>query len=339
MAQYGTSVHSMVIDRRELDDPLQYKIYFFISFIGGFMSGLSSTIIGYPLDNIRIRLQTIDNANGTSEYEGTWDCIVKTVEYEGFSGLYKGVSANFYGVVPLWTVLMMSYDCTIRLQQKYWPSHQKMYHCRHYFIAGATGGFFTTLVITPLEQVRNLLAIQRTNKETIYEGFWDCITRIYQKDGVSGLYKGLLITWLRDIPSSGIFYVVAESILCFVQLHEWPSPNMSDLAGNAVGGVIAGFIYWIWALPFDTWRNRVQVHKENGDAWKELRDLVREEGIAGLYRGFIPTFVRGIPVNAMVFVTNFYTKKWLTKSVRWYLIKYGKRVSPPSISPSRVWIR
>lgn len=54
-----------------------------------------------PIWVIKTRLQ-LDRANPGGllgkQYNGIWDCLRKTVRYEGIRGLYKGLSASYLGV-------------------------------------------------------------------------------------------------------------------------------------------------------------------------------------------------------------------------------------------------
>ena len=57
--------------------------------IAGTMGGMNVCFVGHPFDTLKVRLQTqpIDKPI----YTGVKDCFIKTIKWEGVSGLYKGV--------------------------------------------------------------------------------------------------------------------------------------------------------------------------------------------------------------------------------------------------------
>jgi len=56
------------------------------SLVSGAVSGMLGVATGFPLETLRVRVQT---QVAHSEYRGPWDCLFKTVRGEGFRGLYK----------------------------------------------------------------------------------------------------------------------------------------------------------------------------------------------------------------------------------------------------------
>lgn len=65
------------------------------------------------------------------------------------------------------------------------------------------------------EQIKELgLQCQTNTRSAVtYNGIIDCVRKIYVNEGVRGFYKGLTPNMLRIFPSSGIFFLVYESVL------------------------------------------------------------------------------------------------------------------------------
>jgi len=56
--------------------------------------------------------------------------------------------------------------------------------------------------------------VQSNNKQAVtYEGVIDCAQKILKNEGVRGFYKGLTPNMVRIFPSSGLFFLVYESVL------------------------------------------------------------------------------------------------------------------------------
>lgn len=61
---------------------------------------------------------------------------------------------------------------------------------------------FCTVVATPVELVKTRLQVQRSSKvNSYYNGIFDCLKKTYIYNGIRGIYKGNLITNLREIPA------------------------------------------------------------------------------------------------------------------------------------------
>ena len=90
------------------------------NFIAGGAGGISLVLSGHPLDTIKVRLQTIPFPKPGQKpmYTGMWDCVTKTVKYEGiFRGLYKGMSAPLVGVTPIFALNFFGNDFGKKIQQ------------------------------------------------------------------------------------------------------------------------------------------------------------------------------------------------------------------------------
>ena len=68
------------------------------SFIAGIVAALTSN----PIDLAKSRLMSMKpDANGNMPYNGTLDCILKTVRQEGIGSVYKGLVPTIARQVPL----------------------------------------------------------------------------------------------------------------------------------------------------------------------------------------------------------------------------------------------
>jgi solute carrier family 25 (mitochondrial phosphate transporter), member 23/24/25/41 len=67
---------------------------------GGIAGALAQTV-SYPLDLIRRRMQVQDFVPGAVKYSGVSDAIVSIIRAEGWTALYKGLTANYCKVTAL----------------------------------------------------------------------------------------------------------------------------------------------------------------------------------------------------------------------------------------------
>ncbi|XP_076927549.1 mitochondrial uncoupling protein 3-like [Bidens hawaiensis] len=74
--------------------------------LASMMSGLSATTISCPADVVKTRMM---NQVG-NEYTSSYDCLVKTVRFEGFRALWKGLFPTWARLGPWQFVFWVSYE-------------------------------------------------------------------------------------------------------------------------------------------------------------------------------------------------------------------------------------
>uniref|UniRef100_UPI00398F8050 mitochondrial carnitine/acylcarnitine carrier protein-like n=1 Tax=Pristiophorus japonicus TaxID=55135 RepID=UPI00398F8050 len=273
------------------------------NFYAGGVGGVCLILAGHPLDTVKVRLQTQPKpVPGCSLlYRGAFDCLRKTVAREGLLGLYKGMAAPIIGITPITAVVFFGYGLGKKLQQKHPEdplSHGQL------FAAGMLAGVFSTAIISPVERVKCLLQIQANSGEIKYTGPGDCVRQLYRSSGLQGIYKGTVLTLLRDVPATGVYFLSYEWLK---DLLTPQGQSVSELSAPRIlfAGGMAGIFNWVVAIPADVLKSRFQTAPDamypNGFR-DVLRDLVRDEGIGSLYKGFSVVMLRAFPANAACFL-------------------------------------
>uniref|UniRef100_A0A8C9Q723 Mitochondrial carnitine/acylcarnitine carrier protein n=1 Tax=Spermophilus dauricus TaxID=99837 RepID=A0A8C9Q723_SPEDA len=262
------------------------------NFVAGGFGGVCLVFVGHPLDTVKVRLQTQPPSlpGQPPMYSGTIDCFRKTLIREGITGLYRGMAAPIIGVTPMFAVCFFGFGLGKKLQQK---SPEDVLSYPQLFAAGMLSGVFTTGIMTPGERIKCLLQIQASSGETKYTGTLDCAKKIYQEFGIRGIYKGTVLTLMRDVPASGMFFMTYECV------SELSAPRI------LVAGGIAGIFNWAVAIPPDVLKSRFQTAppgKYPNGFRDVLRELIRDEGITSLYKGFNAVMIRAFPANAACFL-------------------------------------
>lgn len=75
--------------------------------LSSMMSGLSATIISCPADVVKTRMM---NEEGKFKYKSSYDCLVKTVRFEGLRALWKGFFPTWARLGPWQFVFWVSYE-------------------------------------------------------------------------------------------------------------------------------------------------------------------------------------------------------------------------------------
>ncbi|KAK9889496.1 hypothetical protein WA026_004774 [Henosepilachna vigintioctopunctata] len=263
-----------------------------------------STTVTKKMQVYTVRLQTmpIPKAGQVPLYNGTFDCLKKTVRNEGFRGLYKGMGAPLIGVAPIFAISFMGYGVGKKIFGPSKESNQK-FTFGQYFIAGAFSGIFTTLIMAPGERIKCLLQIQQgANAPKIYSGPVDVVKKLYKEGGIRSIYRGSAATILRDVPASGMYFLTYEAMKDYITDYGQHQPS---ILGTIAAGGSAGIANWLVGMPPDVLKSRLQTAPE-GKYPNGMRDvfkiLIKTEGIGALYKGIVPVLLRAFPANAACFV-------------------------------------
>lgn len=180
------------------------------------------------------------------------------------------------------------------------------------FICGGTAGALSRTAVSPMERVKVLFQIQGTGSSQSYKkGTLSTILQIYREEGYRGLFRGNGINCIRIVPYTAIQYSVYEKLKMFVTHGERPLETAEKLFAGMAAGVasVAG------TYPMDLVKTRLSVltakslkgvHTEAAaidlSMWGNLKEIyLKEGGVRGLYRGFVPTSLGVAPYVSLNF--------------------------------------
>ncbi|XP_062871595.1 mitochondrial carnitine/acylcarnitine carrier protein [Trichomycterus rosablanca] len=272
------------------------------NFVAGGVGGACLLLAGHPLDTIKVRLQTQPRASCSQYvmYTGTYDCFRKTVSREGVLGLYKGMGAPLAGVAPMMAISFFGFGLGKQLLQSD-PSVPITY--TQTYLAGMLAGVFTTVIVAPGERIKCLLQVQTISGQMKYAGPLDCAVKLYKEKGIRSVYKGTVLTLIRDVPSTGLYFLTYE-YLKNVLTPEHESVDQLSMPRILLAGGTAGIVNWAVALPPDVLKSNFQTAADG--RYRGLvdvfRSLLREEGATALYKGLSAVMLRAFPANAACFL-------------------------------------
>ena len=285
--------------------------------LAGSFSGFVCKIGEYPLDTVKVLVQTAPK--GT--YDGPIDCLTKTVRNNGFLTLYQGLTAPLLGSMLECATLFFAFgavkDALGVPQRETLEDRVPMWK---YCVAGGGSGFFSATVLTPVELVKCSLQAQIAGSGgaagSEFKGPVDIVRRVLQKEGVRGLWKGNVSCLAREIPGNVAWYGAYEGgvRLAQTQLH-YNAKDDLPLQYHALAGAGAGAAYWGVPYPADTIKSRIQTDPRfaSSSIAQVARTVVKEEGVAALYRGCGITCARAMPSHAALFYCYEIANRYLLK--------------------------
>ncbi|KAL6254168.1 hypothetical protein P5V15_014793 [Pogonomyrmex californicus] len=271
-----------------------------LDFFAGCLGGCAGIIVGYPLDTIKVHMQTQDYRN--PRYRGIWDCFRTILANESVSGLYKGLTSPVAGVAVINAIVFGTYGCARR-------NLSEADQLSSYFLAGAAAGLAQSPISSPIELAKTRLQLQSTTTtQGNFQGPMQCLRNIYKQEGCRGVFKGLGITFLREGPSYGVYFATYEMLTK-------TSPGEVSMPQVLLAGGLAGTASWVTTYPIDVIKSRIQAESSNrySGIVDCLKKSVRAEGYGCLYRGLNSTILRAFPTNAATFVVVTWTTQLFSK--------------------------
>jgi solute carrier family 25 protein 16 len=88
----------------------------------GAIAGALGQTVAYPLDVVRRRMQTAGYSDGMRPLtaRATLPAITEIIKHEGWRALFKGLSINYYKVVPAVSISFTTYEYMLTTLNKNW---------------------------------------------------------------------------------------------------------------------------------------------------------------------------------------------------------------------------
>lgn len=180
------------------------------------------------------------------------------------------------------------------------------------FIAGAV----QSTIISPVELVKIRLQLHSKGHLTESPKCPSKVTKsTWKREGLRGIYRGFVITVLRDAPSHAVYFLTYE--YSREQLHPGCRRSGQESLGTMLtAGGIAGVVSWIGSYPLDVIKTRLQAQTPSSMRYKGMLDCIRksirEEGHLVLWKGIGTTLGRAFIVNGAVFTAYEVAMRGLT---------------------------
>ncbi|KAK8798477.1 hypothetical protein WA588_003558 [Blastocystis sp. NMH] len=254
-------------------------------------------------------------------YRNSFDCLKKTVSLYGFKGLYRGIQFPLIGSIAENGLTFVSYSFCKRLLGVKDPDSMTM---TQLILSSMGSGASISFLLTPVELLKCHLQIEQSyNNDPTKPKLttMGVIRKVTRDNGIRGLFRGLNMTLIREVPGTSIWFVVYEMALRPF-IHHGYSRNSIPMKGVITAGAISGATYWCLVYPIDTIKSIIQTDplyaeqmKNSQCLWKDraryMYSVVKRLGIRGLYSGLGFTMFRAIPTNAILFVSYEYVARLL----------------------------
>lgn len=266
-------------------------------------------------------------------FNSTFDGLRKIARNEGITTLWRGLSPTLVMTVPANIIYFTGYEWLryneqspiSRLSDTYAP-----------LASGATARVFAAAAVNPIEMLRTRMQASVTTGGSHFTEAVKGISQMVSTHGYNSLWRGLTLTLWRDVPFSGLYWWGYENIrgvLTEARMHargrslevdgsrtrarsrsQSRENQMATFTDSFIAGATSGAAASILTMPFDVGKTRRQVFKdgpppvgaekvlapEERSMMRFLWHIFREEGVSGLWRGWIPRTLKVAPACAIM---------------------------------------
>ncbi|KAK0397706.1 hypothetical protein QR680_002230 [Steinernema hermaphroditum] len=269
--------------------------------IGGAATVISKTSVA-PVERVKLILQLQDGPHqilsikrDVVPYNGMVDCFRRVSSEQGVLSLWRGNGAVIAKCLPSHALNIAFRDYYRGFFLKDVKPKQNL--CR--FIAGniAAGGVgaATTLVLLyPLDFARTRLAVDTlADGSRRFTGINNCISEVYRKDGLAGLYRGFSAALQFAIATRAIFFGLFDTMRTTM----YDDPKQMQFIVSFLLSQSCLIFSGIACYPMDTVRRRlmmqsgrdVKLYKNTLDCWSKI---IRKEGFSAFYKGVATNSLR-----------------------------------------------
>lgn len=243
---------------------------------------------------------------------GPLTTATRIVKREGFTSLYKGLSAVYTGIIPKMAVRFASFE-----QYKSWSADPVTGKNSQFttFMSGLLSGLTeAVLVVTPAEVCKIRMQAQYHSMADPSELARRKYTNVFQtaivlvkEEGIGALYKGIVPTMGRQGCNQ------ACNFTCYgigkQKWEEWQGKTLQPWQHMLMGG-LSGGVGPAVNNPLDVVKTRVQKQvivpgekPKYGGLLSSCTVIAKEEGVSALWKGLTPRLMRIMPGQAITFMT------------------------------------
>jgi len=177
------------------------------------------------------------------------------------------------------------------------------------FMMGGVSAAVSKTAAAPIERVKLLIQNQEEmlksgRLDRKYDGIVDCFKRVTANEGVASLWRGNTANVIRYFPTQALNFAFRDTYKSMFNFKKDRDGYAKWMAGNLASGGAAGATSLLFVYSLDYARTRLANDNKSAKSGGErqfngLVDVYKKtlasDGIAGLYRGFMPS-VLGIVV-------------------------------------------
>jgi len=283
---------------------------------GGTAGGISKTVVA-PIERVKLILQTqasnLEQIPEDQRYKGIMDVFRRVPKEQGVAAFWRGNTANIIRYFPTQALNFAFKDKYKKLFVRHNPKTDFWKFFIGNLASGGAAGATSLMFVYPLDFARTRLAADmgkdkkkkgvvaaaepaKPAAERQFNGLSDCISKIYKKDGVKGLYGGFGVSVVGIIVYRAAFFGGFDTAKTMLLEDPKKAPVWQTWLIAQLVTTVAGVV----SYPFDTVRRRImmqagkpadqKVYKNTVDCWAKI---AKNEGVKAFFHGALSNAIRG----------------------------------------------
>ncbi|CAK0783894.1 hypothetical protein CVIRNUC_007094 [Coccomyxa viridis] len=184
-------------------------------------------------------------------------------------------------------------------------------HFSNHMLAGAIAGTLEHTLMFPIDTIKTRMqALSHPGQQLHGVPTLRAIQAVLRREGVRGLYGGIVAAGLGAGPAHAVHFAVYEA----AKKGLGETAAETSFAGAAAAGATATIISDACMTPFDVIKQRLQVaHSPYSGFMHCLRHTVQKRGVKALFKSYPTTLVMNIPFTALYFASYETAKRGIMK--------------------------
>jgi len=242
----------------------------------GIVSGGTAALICAPLDILKTQYQ-VRKYNKTLLDSGR-----QIYNKNGILGFYRGAGSNILAMASFYGVFFPIYHFNKQFVKKLFPDiNQPLQH----ITASISAGIGASLFANPFHVLKTRYHTEKTKISPSISGL---IRKIYQKEGFRSFYRGLGVTYFKNIELG-------------IQLPIYEYIKSNTPITYALAAFIAKMTATTVTFPLDTIRTNRR-RNSNLSIFEIINKIKSERGLFGFYKGYHIYLLRSLPSSVIAFM-------------------------------------
>jgi hypothetical protein len=256
--------------------------------------------VGTPFDVVKTRMQTADVRR---PFRTPLHCVSWTVRREGARALFKGILPALLMQTPYSMVMFSVYDA---LKPQRGGDDGYLVGCA---AAGAASGLAVTVFHQPLELWRGRVQSHRTGGGGRGSNFVNSASVLRDILRRKHLGRGSSVLLFENVLGNATYFLTNEMLRAQLAARA-NDGNVLGWGQEGVVGALTGVVFQLVVYPADLIKARMMT-QDGLRVGQAAREMLREGGLRGFYRGCSVTLARAAVINAFGWPALKLAQRWL----------------------------
>lgn len=267
-------------------------------------------------------------------FTSTVDGLRKIARNEGLTSLWRGLSPTLVMAIPANVIYFTGYD-SLR-SNAHSPINKYVPDAYAPLVAGSIARVAAATTISPIEMFRTRMQAATSGGTGIFMETLTGLRSMVIAEGYTSLWRGLTLTMWRDVPFSGIYWWGYEAMRNGLTKFRDSAPmgyqqrlrsggeenHTTTFVDSFLAGAVSGGVASIVTTPFDVGKTRQQIFQHSAEDSRAMQSprergkstlrpeersmprfllsIWKEEGAAGLFRGWAARCLKVAPACAIM---------------------------------------